>query len=37
LQGSLDKMSKTIIAGSRAFAGGELKDDACVLLAQRSN
>jgi PAS domain S-box-containing protein len=35
LQGSLDKMSKTIIAGSRAFAGGELKDDACILLAQR--
>ena len=28
-------MGQTIFDGARAFAGGELRDDACVLLARR--
>ena len=33
--GTLETMGQTILDGSRTFAGGELKDDACVLLARR--
>ncbi len=33
--GTLEKMGRTILDGSRAFAGGQLRDDACVLLARR--
>jgi len=33
--GTLEKMGQTILDGARAFAGGKLRDDACVLLARR--
>ncbi len=33
--GTLEKIAKAILEGSRAFAGGKFKDDACVLLARR--
>lgn len=33
--GTLEKMGQAILDGARDFAGGELKDDACVLLARR--
>jgi len=32
--GTLEKMGQTILDGARAFAGGKLRDDACVLLAR---
>ncbi len=33
--GTLEKMGQTILDGARAFAGGEFRDDACILLARR--
>ncbi len=33
--GTLEMAGQTILDGSRAFAGGERKDDACVLLMRR--
>jgi len=33
--GTLEQMGQTILDGARAFAGGRLRDDACVLLARR--
>ncbi len=32
---TLEQKGQTILDGARAFAGGELKDDACVLLVRR--
>lgn len=32
---TLEQQGRAILDGARAFAGGELKDDACVLLARR--
>ncbi len=33
--GTLEKMGRTILDGAKAFGQGKLRDDACVLLAQR--
>jgi len=33
--GTLEKLGQAILNGARTFAGGELRDDACVLLARR--
>lgn len=33
--GTLEKQGQAILDGARAFAGGDLRDDACVLLARR--
>jgi serine phosphatase RsbU (regulator of sigma subunit) len=33
--GTLEKVGRTILDGAKTFAGGKLRDDACVLLARR--
>jgi len=33
--GTLEKTGQSILEGAKAYAGGTLKDDACVLLARR--
>jgi len=35
--GTLEQMGQTILGGARAFAGGKLRDDACILLARRQS
>ena len=35
--GTLERMGQAILDGARAFAGGKLRDDACVLLARHQS
>ncbi|HEX5322855.1 MAG TPA: PP2C family protein-serine/threonine phosphatase, partial [Capsulimonadaceae bacterium] len=34
-KGTLEALGQTILNGARAFAGGHLQDDACLLLVRR--